>query len=65
MDINTNVFCDIQNWIFQSFEANKSNGVPSFIEATQSFPIVTDTTSKQLFTGLVLTSKFLFPSFNS
>ncbi|KAJ4844921.1 hypothetical protein Tsubulata_035299 [Turnera subulata] len=51
-DMNTNVFNEIHQWVRDSFNAIVSLGVPSFAEATRSFPILTDATSKRLFTGL-------------
>lgn len=57
-DINTGAFNDIYHWVRQSFHAITSSGLPGFRQATRSFPLLTHATSKQLFTGLVLTSKF-------
>ncbi|KAJ4847103.1 hypothetical protein Tsubulata_043760 [Turnera subulata] len=59
-DMNTNVFNEIHQWVRDSFNAIVSLGVPSFAEATRSFPILTDATSKRLFTGLVLTKNVEF-----
>ncbi len=56
--INTNVLDEIHRWVCESFNTIKSFGIPGFAEATRSFPILTDASSKLLFTGLVLTSKF-------
>nr|POE55021.1 origin of replication complex subunit 3 [Quercus suber] len=57
--INTNVFDEIHCWVCESFNTIKSFGTPGIAEATRAFPIVTDASSKLLFAGLVLTSKFL------
>ncbi|KAG5232974.1 origin recognition complex [Salix suchowensis] len=59
-DINTNVFNDIHHWVRKSFNMITSFAIPTFPEATGSFPMVTDATSKQLFTGLVLTKNMEF-----
>ncbi|KAL4353622.1 hypothetical protein GQ457_06G015420 [Hibiscus cannabinus] len=59
-DINTNVFNEIQTWVHQSFDTIRSLGTPDFPEATQSFPIITESNSKRLFTGLVLTKNMEF-----
>ena len=58
--INTNVFDDIHRWVCESFNTIKSFGTPGIALATWAFPILTDASSKPLFNGLVLTSKFLF-----
>ena len=58
--INTNVFDEIHRWVCESFNTIKSFGTPGIAEATRAFPIVIDASSKLLFMGLVLTSKFLF-----
>ncbi|PON98354.1 Origin recognition complex, subunit [Trema orientale] len=59
-DVNTNVFNEIHSWVRQSFLAVTSSGVPTFAEATKSFPILNHATSKQLFTGLVLIKNMEF-----
>lgn len=56
--INLDVFNEINTWVHESFTAIISRGKPEFTELTSSYPIVTDVTSKQLFSGLVFTSKF-------
>ena len=56
--INTNVFDEIHRWVCESFNTIKSFGTPGIAEATRAFTIVTDASSKLLFAGLVLTSKF-------
>lgn len=56
-NINLDVFNEIDKWVHESFDAISSRGKPEFARVTCSFPIVTDATSKQLFCGLVLTSK--------
>lgn len=57
-DINLDVFNEIDRWVHESFDAITSRGKPEFAKVTCSYPIVSDATSKQLFSGLVLTSKF-------
>ncbi|XP_015878379.3 origin of replication complex subunit 3 isoform X1 [Ziziphus jujuba] len=59
-DINTSAFNDIYHWVRQSFHAITSYGMPGFGQATRSFPLLTHATSKQLFTGLVLTKNMEF-----
>ncbi|KAL9420172.1 hypothetical protein AB3S75_037870 [Citrus x aurantiifolia] len=59
-DINANVFNEIHQWVRDSFSTIRSFGMLTFREATQVFPIVTDASSKQLFTGLVLTKNMEF-----
>lgn len=59
-DINTNVFNEIHHWVRESFNMITSFAIPTFPEATGSFPMVTDAASKQLFTGLVLTKNMEF-----
>ncbi|XVF06829.1 hypothetical protein REPUB_Repub06bG0084800 [Reevesia pubescens] len=59
-DVNTSVFSEIQSWVHQSFNMIRSLGTPDFSEATQSVPIITDASSKKLFTGLVLTKNMEF-----
>lgn len=56
-DVNTNVFNEIHQWVQQSFDTIKSSRKIAFREATQAFPVITDASAGQLFTGLVLTSK--------
>ncbi|XP_030936949.1 origin of replication complex subunit 3 isoform X2 [Quercus lobata] len=58
--INTNVFDEIYCWVCESFNTIKSFGTPGIAEATRAFPIVTDASSKLLFTGLVLTKNMEF-----
>ncbi|CAK7333699.1 unnamed protein product [Dovyalis caffra] len=59
-DINTNAFNEIHCWVRESFNTITSFTKPTFPEATRSFPMVTDATSKQLFAGLVLTKNMEF-----
>ncbi|KAJ9179788.1 hypothetical protein P3X46_008110 [Hevea brasiliensis] len=59
-NLNIGVFNEIQRWVHESFNTIKSFGTPSFPEATQPFPVVKDATSKQVFTGLVLTKNMEF-----
>ncbi|PNT07287.1 hypothetical protein POPTR_013G077200v4 [Populus trichocarpa] len=59
-DVNTNVFNEIHHWVRESFNMITSFAIPTFPEATGSFPMVTDAASKQLFTGLVLTKNMEF-----
>nr|XP_017255665.1 PREDICTED: origin of replication complex subunit 3 isoform X2 [Daucus carota subsp. sativus] len=54
-DINLDVFNEIDRWVHESFDAITSRGKPEFAKVTCSYPIVSDATSKQLFSGLVLT----------
>lgn len=58
--MNAKVFTEILHWVRESFNTIRSCGTPSFPEATQSFPIVIDATSTQLFAGLVLTKNMEF-----
>ncbi|KAF3432635.1 hypothetical protein FNV43_RR23737 [Rhamnella rubrinervis] len=53
--INISAFNDIYSWVLQSFHVITSSAMPAFAHATRSFPLLTHATSKQLFTGLVLT----------
>lgn len=53
------MFNEIDRWVHESFDAISSHGMPDFAKITCSYPILTDATSKQLFTGLVFTSKLL------
>ncbi|KAK2658426.1 hypothetical protein Ddye_004959 [Dipteronia dyeriana] len=59
-DVNTVVFIEIHRWVCQSFNTIMSSRTIAFHEATQAFPIITDASSKQLFTGLVLTKNMEF-----
>ncbi|KAJ0015141.1 hypothetical protein Pint_20969 [Pistacia integerrima] len=59
-NINTNVFNEIGHWVRESFNTIKSFGMLTSHEATQAFPIMKDVSSKQLFTGLVLTKNMEF-----
>ncbi|KAK4860318.1 hypothetical protein QYF36_021208 [Acer negundo] len=59
-DVNTNVFNEIHQWVHQSFNTIMSSRTIAFSEATQAFPIITDASSKQLFTGLVLSKNMEF-----
>ena len=58
-DINADVFNEIDGWVHKSFGAICSNGKLDTNKATCSYPIVTDVTAKQIFTALVVMSKFL------
>ncbi|KAJ0039037.1 hypothetical protein Pint_22775 [Pistacia integerrima] len=59
-NLDTNVFNEIHHWVLESFNAIKSFGTLTSREATQTFPIMKDVSSKQLFTGLVLTKNVEF-----
>ncbi|KAL5837120.1 hypothetical protein ACOSQ3_014289 [Xanthoceras sorbifolium] len=59
-DVNTNVFNEIHQWVRQSFNTIMSFRTVAFHEATGAYPIITDVSSKQLFTGLVLTNNMEF-----
>ncbi|TXG52969.1 hypothetical protein EZV62_022138 [Acer yangbiense] len=59
-DVNINVFNEIHQWVRQSFNTIMSSRTIAFSEATQAFPIITDASSKQLFTGLVLSKNMEF-----
>lgn len=52
------MFNDIHSWVSHSFREITSSGVPTFAQATRSFPIATNAHCNKLFTGLVLISKF-------
>lgn len=58
-NINLNVFNEIHRWVCESFDAIKSCGT-TLTKATHSYPIVTDATFRQLFTGLVFTKNMEF-----
>lgn len=62
-DTNIKVFDDIYRWVYESFATIRSSGSPSSSSATRPFPIVIPADCKILFTGMVLTSKFLIPKF--
>lgn len=57
-DANTGVFNKIHRWVRQSFNTITSLRTVDFSEATQAFPVITDASARQLFTGFVLTSEF-------
>ncbi|KAM7273501.1 hypothetical protein ACFE04_028165 [Oxalis oulophora] len=59
-DINSNVFHQVLNWVRDSFDTITSYGKHDFHQPTRPFPIVTDATSTQLFTGFVLTKNMEF-----
>ncbi|KAJ8771295.1 hypothetical protein K2173_026472 [Erythroxylum novogranatense] len=59
-DINMNTFKAIYHWVNESFNTISTSERLNFLEATRSFPIVTNVASKQLFTGLVLTKNMEF-----
>lgn len=61
-NINADVFNEINSWVQKSYGVICSSGKLDANKATCSFPIVTDVTSKQIFTGLVVMSKFLMNS---
>lgn len=51
------MFCGIHDWIWESFESIRSSEALSLSEAVRSYPVLSQPSSKQLFTALVLTSK--------
>lgn len=53
------MFSGVHNWICESFESVRSSGALSLSEAVRSYPVLSQPSSKQLFTALVLTSKSL------
>lgn len=59
-NFNLDVFNEIDWWVHESFNAISSHGMPDFAKITCSYPILTDATSKQLFTGLVFTRNMEF-----
>ncbi|CAK9178747.1 unnamed protein product, partial [Ilex paraguariensis] len=59
-DINVAVFSEIDHWVHESFDVVRSCGIPDLSKPTRSYPIVTGTTCKQLFTGLVFTRNMEF-----
>lgn len=61
-NMNADVFNEIDSWVHKSFDSICSNGRPDTNKATCSYPIVTDVTAKQLYTALVVMSKFLLNS---
>nr|VDD33554.1 unnamed protein product [Brassica oleracea] len=54
-DSNSKVFSGVHNWICESFESVRSSGALSLSEAVRSYPVLSQPSSKQLFTALVLT----------
>ncbi|ESQ41660.1 hypothetical protein EUTSA_v10012783mg [Eutrema salsugineum] len=54
-DSNSKIFNGIYDWIRESFESIRSYGALSLSEAVRSYPVLTQASSKQLFTALVLT----------
>uniref|UniRef100_A0A7C9A6G5 Uncharacterized protein n=1 Tax=Opuntia streptacantha TaxID=393608 RepID=A0A7C9A6G5_OPUST len=59
-NINLSIFNDVNTWVHESFKAIRSSGAPGFVEATRSYPVVTDALSKQLSAGLVYTKNMEF-----
>lgn len=58
-DSNSKVFSGIHDWIRESFKSIVSSGALNLSEAVRSYPILTQASSKQLLTAMVLTSKSL------
>ncbi|KAJ7964080.1 origin of replication complex subunit 3 [Quillaja saponaria] len=58
--INSKIFNELHRWVRESFNAIRSYGEPSFLEATRSFPLVTNATPRKLFTGFVITKNMEF-----
>ncbi|CAN0871623.1 Origin of replication complex subunit 3 [Linum grandiflorum] len=58
--VNAAIFSEIHQWVRDSFDSLVSLGIPTVREATQPFPILKDATSKQIFTGLILTRNVEF-----
>uniref|UniRef100_M4CWK7 Uncharacterized protein n=1 Tax=Brassica campestris TaxID=3711 RepID=M4CWK7_BRACM len=54
-DSNSKVFSGVHDWICESFESVRSSGALSLSEAVRSYPVLSQPSSKQLFTALVLT----------
>ncbi|KAL1213055.1 Origin of replication complex subunit 3 [Cardamine amara subsp. amara] len=54
-DSNSKIFSGIHDWIRESFESIISSGALKLSEAVRSYPVLTQASSKQLFTALVLT----------
>ncbi|CAN1297210.1 Origin of replication complex subunit 3 [Linum perenne] len=59
-EVNATIFSEIHQWVRDSFGSLVSFGMPDLREATQPFPILKDSTSKQIFTGLILTRNIEF-----
>ncbi|KAI3762147.1 hypothetical protein L1987_52570 [Smallanthus sonchifolius] len=59
-NINADVFNEINSWVQKSFGAICSSGKRDTNKATCSYPIVTDVSSKQIFTALVVMSNIEF-----
>ncbi|XP_010420371.1 PREDICTED: origin of replication complex subunit 3-like [Camelina sativa] len=52
---NSKVFSGIHDWIRESFESIVSSGALRLSEAVRSYPVLTQASSKQLLTAMVLT----------
>ncbi|KAG7550894.1 Origin recognition complex subunit 3, partial [Arabidopsis thaliana x Arabidopsis arenosa] len=52
---NSKVFSGIHDWIRESFESIISSGALKLSEAVRSYPVLTQASSKQLLTAMVLT----------
>ncbi|XP_043706876.1 origin of replication complex subunit 3 [Telopea speciosissima] len=59
-EINVNVFDEIHRWVRQCFSTIRSPGTPGVSEITRSYPLFTDLTCRQIFTGLVFTKNVEF-----
>ncbi|KAK9741201.1 hypothetical protein RND81_03G088500 [Saponaria officinalis] len=59
-DVNVSIFNDVNTWVHESFKAVRLHGELGFAKATRPYPIITDSVSKQIFTGLVWTKNMEF-----
>ncbi|KAJ4965321.1 hypothetical protein NE237_017170 [Protea cynaroides] len=59
-EINISVFDEIHSWLRQCFSTIRSSGTPGVSEITRSYPLFTDLTCRQIFTGLVFTRNVEF-----
>ncbi|XP_071712090.1 origin of replication complex subunit 3 [Rutidosis leptorrhynchoides] len=59
-NINADVFNEIDCWVHKSFDAICSSGKPDINKVACPYPIVTDVSAKQIFTGLVVMNNLEF-----
>ncbi|KAL9230911.1 hypothetical protein vseg_006202 [Gypsophila vaccaria] len=59
-DVNVSMFNDVSTWVQDSFKAVHLHGELGFAKATRPYPIITDSMSRQIFTGLVYTKNMEF-----
>ncbi|XP_028756747.1 origin of replication complex subunit 3 [Neltuma alba] len=59
-DTNASVFNEIRQWVLACFNATRSTREPSFANSVGSFPVLNESTPRQLFTGLVITKNMEF-----